>query len=142
MDGLVTKLGTMPNWLVTHLQNIGAMGNDRIGRRVHTRRCRHCRYTILVGLDNDMCALPAYVDPLPLAPIGEAVALLDGRSTYALRIGIGRAELQIRDRWQIAATPAGSRLDVLAAHRCGAGPLPSAPTVNRPTPPGTSCVPF
>ncbi len=132
----------MPDWLVRHLQNIGAMGNDRVGRKVHTRQCRHCRYPILVGLDNDRCALPAYADPLPLSPLGEAVALLSGRSTYALRMGLGFCELQRRDRWQIEGTPAGTRLDVLASHVCGGGSLPTAPTVHRPHPPIPARAPF
>lgn len=127
---------TMPDWLVRHLQNIGAMGNDRVGRRAHATRCRYCPCSILVGLDGDRCAWVARVDPLPLSPIGEVLAILGGRRTYALHAGIGRLELVARDRWQIEGAPAGTRYDVVAAHVCGAVPLPQAPSVNRmPEPP-------
>jgi len=132
----------MPDWLVRHLEAIGVMGNDRIGRRIRATRCRHCACSILVGLDADRCALPVQVDPLPLAPLGEALAILDGRSTYALHVGAGIAELQYRDRWQIAGSPAGTRLDILSAHRCGTVRLPTAPTVNRSTYRRTALPPF
>lgn len=136
MVTVATIGAVMPDWLVRHLQTIGAMGNDRIGRQARTSRCVKCRAVILVGLDGDRCGWVARVDPLPLAPIGEAVALLAGRSSYALRIGVGVCELQYRDRWQILGSPAGTRFDVLAEHACGAGSLPSAPTVNQmPEPP-------
>jgi len=121
----------MPDWLVRHLETIGAMGNDRIGRRIRATRCRHCACPILVGLDSDRCAWVARATPSPLSPLGEAVAILNGQATYALHVGAGMAELQIRDRWQIAGCPAATRFDVLAAHVCGAGPLPAAPTVTR-----------
>jgi hypothetical protein len=120
-----------PLWLIRHLQNIGAMGNDRVGRRARPSRCRHCGWPILVGLDADRCAWVAEVDPLPLAPLGEALALLSGRTTYALFVGAGVCELQVRDRWQIEGSPAGTRNDVYAAHTCDAIRLPSAPSVNR-----------
>lgn len=132
----------MPDWLVRHLQNIGAMGNDRIGRRAKPSRCVKCGAVILVGLDADRCAWVAKVDPLPLAPIGEVVAILAGRSTYALHVGVGVCELQHRDRWQISGSPAGTRLDVLAAHRCGTTHLPSAPTVNRMAEPPPAVPPY
>jgi hypothetical protein len=76
-------------------------------------------------------ATVAVVDPLPLAPIGEALALLSGRTTYALHVGVGVCELQVRSRWQITNAPAGTRYDVLAAHVCGGVRLPSASSVTR-----------
>jgi hypothetical protein len=132
----------MPEWLVRHLETIGAMGNDRIGRGARPARCRHCSCSILTGLDGDRAAGVARVDPLPLAPMGEALAILAGRSTYALHVGAGRCELQIRDQWQIAGTPAGTRYDVMAAHVCGGPNLPEAPTVNRPPTPLPDEPPF
>lgn len=121
----------LPGWLVRHLETIGAIGNDRVFRTARPAQCRHCSWSILVGLDNDRCALPAHVDPWPLAPIGEALALLSGRTTYALHVGPGLCELQRRDSWQIRGAPAGTRYDVLAAHVCAGVHLPQAPTVNR-----------
>lgn len=121
----------LPEWLVRHLQTIGAIGNDRVFRAARPARCRHCACPVLTGLDADRMAWVATVDPLPLAPIGEALALLAGRSTYALHVGVGRCELQIRDRWQIQGSPAGTRYDVMATHVCGGPWLPQAPTVSR-----------
>lgn len=134
--------GTFPDWLVRHLQNIGAMGNDYVGRRARATRCRYCPCSILVGLDGDRCAWVARVDPLPLSPIGEALAILSGRTTYALHVGIGRLELQVRDRWQITGAPAGTRYDVLAAHVCGGVTLPYAPSVNHLSEPPPITPPF
>lgn len=137
-----TSVTTMPDWLVRHLQTIGAMGNDRVGRRARLTRCRYCPCSILVGLDADRCAWVARADPLPLAPIGEALAILSGRTTYTLHVGIGRLELQARNRWQIQAAPAGTRYDVLAAHVCGGVRLPQAPSVNRPPEPRPTTPPY
>jgi len=120
----------MAEWLVRHLETIGAMGPDRIGRTARRSRCVKCGRAILTGLDRDRVAGVAHVDPLPLAPIGEALALMSGRRTYALHVGIGLCELQIRDHWQITGSPAGTRLDVLAEHTCDAVNLPSAVSVN------------
>lgn len=121
----------LPDWLVRHLQTIGAMGNDRIGRRAHPSRCVKCRRLVLTGLDNDRCAWVAIVDPLPLAPMGEVLALLSGRRTYTLHVGVGVCELQARDQWQIAGSPAGVRYDVYPAHVCEWVHLPQAPSVHR-----------
>lgn len=91
------------------------------------RKCRHCKAPVLAGLDDELCGFPTTVDPTPLSPIGEALALLAGRTTYRLDKD---QQLWRRDRWQIAGQPAGTvdRLfphDVVASHSCGAPPLPS-----------------
>ena len=109
----------MPDWLAKHLEDTGKLGPDRIGRAARLHHCKHCGRYILTGLDNDMCAGVAHADPTPLSPLGEALALIGGRNTYALHQAPGRLELQIRDQWQIEGSPAGTRLDVLAEHRCG-----------------------
>lgn len=112
-------------WLWRHLETTGALGPDRIGRAVKATACRHCHRPTLTGLDNDMCAGVAHTDPEPLSPLGEALALLTGRATYALRQTGGRHELQLRDPWQIAGKPAGTdRADILAEHSCNSPPLP------------------
>ena len=69
-------------------------------------------------------AFPALVDPGPLDAVGEALAHLGGRRTYALRRHTGRSlRLYQRDRWQITGKPPGSRsiypFDVVADHACG-----------------------
>lgn len=124
---------SLPTWLRTKLQRDGLMDDNGLTRRARARRCTTCRTYLLAGLDGDLCAFPAYVDPTPLSAHGEAAALILGRRTYALWHRGGRLELTPRDRWQIKGSPAGhpkNRFDVHAEHICGSGPLPSAPSVH------------
>lgn len=121
----------IPDWLARHLEDTGKLGPDRIGRAARLHRCKHCGRHILTGLDNDMCASVANADPTPLSPLGEALALIGGRTTYALHQATDRLELQVRDRWQITGAPAGTRYDVLPAHTCDAVDLPVVESVHR-----------
>lgn len=84
-------------------------------RAAALRLCQRCHRPVLVGLDADNCALTATCDPIALTPLGEAVALLTGRATYALTPGQDRKELDYRDEWRIA-NP--TKNPVLAAHHC------------------------
>lgn len=86
------------------------------GRHLKAGRCRACRAPILRGLDEDLCALRAETDPTPLAPLGEAMALLAGRKTYDLARDLGNWQLTRRGRWRIAGTRTG--VDIVPAHRC------------------------
>lgn len=104
-----------------------AVLHNGISRRAKVRPCPACGVPTLIGLDDPRCANEARADLLILTALGEALALLAGRSTYRLR-NAGRTELDYRDRWQIAGKNADrDDVDVLAAHRCGAPPLPSKP---------------
>lgn len=122
---------TMPDWLARHLEDTGKLGPDRIGRAAKAHRCKDCGQLILTGLDDDMCAIVANADPIPLAPLGEALALIAGRRTYALHATAGRLELVRRYDKQITGAPAGTRpYDVLAQHTCDAVNLPSLPSAH------------
>lgn len=96
-----------------------------MARTLRRRRCRTCHTWTLVGLDNDVCALIATINPSPLSPAGEALARLDGLATYHLRHDRGgELELFKRDRWQISGNPAGDHdrlhpADIVSDHRCG-----------------------
>jgi hypothetical protein len=99
---------SLPRWLQTPY---------RTGTRA-TRLilCPRCGAPILAGLDADWCALTAHVDPTPITPAGEAVALLAGRRTYDL---IGRGDertLSLRETEHIQAP---RRHPVVPAHACG-----------------------
>lgn len=120
----------IPDWLAKHLEDTGKLGRDRIGRAARAHRCKDCGHLILTGLDNDMCAGVAHADPIPLQPLGEALAQISGRRTYALHQTSGRLELVLRYDLQITGAPAGTRpYDVLAEHTCDAVNLPSKPSV-------------
>lgn len=102
-------------------------------RTARPGRCRTCKATILRGLDADLCAFPTTADPIPLSPIGEALALLAGRQTFHLRRTPGTTDLQLdrRDQWQIAGQPAATPdslfpADTVAEHKCWSPPLPAA----------------
>lgn len=98
-----------------------------IGRRVRATACPTCRQPTLTGLDADTAAFTATADPAPLDPLGEALAVLAGRTTYELHHAGSRLELERRDSFAMR-TPAGAKTDVLAEHRCGAPPLPALPS--------------
>lgn len=107
--------------LERHLINAGHLTTEGIGRRAKPRRCRRCGSPTLVGLDADRCALRADVDPQPLTAIGEALAQLEGRRTYALVNDGHRLVLNYRDAGRIAHRPAAGpgRYDVMPTHVCG-----------------------
>jgi hypothetical protein len=100
---------TIPAWLRDHI---------RANKRTATlTQCRQCAAPILTGLDNDIAALTAKTDPTPITPLGETIALLQGRNTYNLTTNSnGRKELDHRDQWQISAP---RKHPVLPEHRCG-----------------------
>jgi hypothetical protein len=111
-----------------HLIRTGVISPDGITRRAQPRRCRSCQAPILIGLDAPLCALRADVDPQPLSALGEALAHLEDRRTYALCNDGPRIVLDYRDAGRIAHRPAGTgRFDVMAEHRCG--PAPTFPTI-------------
>jgi hypothetical protein len=84
-------------------------------RAANLRTCPHCRTTVLAGLDADSAALPIRCDPTPLTLMGEAVALLQGRTTYdLLAVKTGR-ELYERTAYSIKKP---RRYQVFATHKC------------------------
>ena len=80
--------------------------------------CWNCRSDILIGLDADMCALDARVDPWPLTKSGELLAVVSGKKTYELDI---RGHLHRRSRFQLKTVV---RV-MVAEHKCEE-PLPKA----------------
>jgi len=107
---------------------------DRMTRRVSARTCRECHAPILAAIAGDVCGIPAYVDPAPLSPLGEALAVLGGRYTCSLRPAPRGLQLDLRDSYHITEAAGSGRYDVVAEHRCGAAPLPEAPTQLRQLP--------
>jgi hypothetical protein len=95
---------------------------DRLGaptrRGVTAERCRDCRAQILFGWDDDVAATRVAVEPTPLTPMGEAIALLGGRSSYTLKSRKAGLALWRRDHWQIAGIKS-PRIDIVATHKCG-----------------------
>jgi hypothetical protein len=90
-------------------------------RAAVVKRCPRCHAQIIAGLDDDICATDAFVDPQPLAPLGELHARIDGLMTYDLAWRGVRYEIDWRDACQITGFPPASRdaVDVVAEHRCG-----------------------
>jgi hypothetical protein len=120
-----------------------------LGARYAAPRLHHCGAWTLIGLDDDVLAFQARVDPTPLTPAGELACVLAGRPTYDLtRRGV-RLVLDARDDHALRARPPaapGARYDVLPAHRCHC-PVPGAhavPVVTRAPSPAQSTdrVPF
>lgn len=129
--------------LHAHLVTQGHIAPNGTGRRAQARRCPHCRHNVIVGDDDERCALTATCDPQPLTPLGEALARVDGLATYNLAAIRGGYQLWYRGPEHIEGKPAGTnpREDVLRQHRCGnpppVGPL-TMPSVHIPTRPTKS----
>lgn len=85
-------------------------------RAAQLRICPRCHMAIITGLDADVAALLVRVDPTPVDEIGEAKALLSGRTTYDLVGGNKRKEIYPRERDHIAKS---RKYPVLPQHRCG-----------------------
>ena len=90
-------------------------------RRVNLSRCPSCGWPALRGADADRCGAVVRVDPVPLTPLGEALALVRGMETFTLHLESDMWVLDYRDPWGRAADPAGGlwRADVVPEHRCG-----------------------
>lgn len=122
----------IPTWLRRHLEETGRWNTGGIGRAIRSGTCTRCPEQVIRALDSDVAAIPATCDPQPVDQLGEALALIAGRTTYTLHRHPGGWQLDPRDEWRIRAGRPGS---VLAEHRCHAPPLPTAadPEPVRPT---------
>lgn len=125
----------MPAWLREHLHATGKLGRDAITRRAKTGFCDTCWSIVIRGLDAPIAALPVTVDPQPLSPLGEVLALAAGRRSYDLTWRGDRYELDHRDHWGIRTRPAGAINHVVADHQCGHLLPEIARTEKCPTPP-------
>lgn len=113
-----------------HLVRAGHVTETGVTRKVTARSCRRCGGPVLAGIDGDVMAFEATVDPEPLNRIGEALAVLEGRGTWALNREADRFVLNPRDSHEIAHHPATtrSREDVVREHRCSTSAPPEVLT--------------
>lgn len=112
----------LPELLVRRLAETTGQGiKGRVQREAVTARHR-CGGLVVVGLDDEAMAWPAYVDPIPLTQVGEALALLAGRNTYRLR-GAYVFTVTRRGPWDIERGWHDHPI-VLASHEC-ATPIPA-----------------
>lgn len=115
---------------------------DRRAARARTavrRGCPKCKTEIIYGVDADTAGIPVRCDPAPLTPLGEAVALLQGRKTYDLIKGKTGAEIHPRDETHIKKP---RRHPVHATHICGNPLTAFAETANPQKGPETGDPPF
>ncbi len=84
-------------------------------RAANLRPCPTCRATVLAGLDADTAAIPTRCDPTPLTEMGEAVALLQDRTTYDLIKTKTGKELHRRNPHHITQP---RRFPIFATHKC------------------------
>ena len=98
----------------------GYIDQRGIGRGAQARFCRRCGRVVMAGTDSPVAGITVLCDPVPLDSLGELYALVAGLSTYELRFGGGRYEIEARDQFHIAGNPPMSGVfDVLTDHRCG-----------------------
>ena len=118
-----------PAWMRAYTTRTGAPPHLGTGK-ARPHRCPTCGRWTLQGLDSNLCALLATVDPNPLTPQTEAAAIILGRPTYTLHGAPGRYELWHR-------TPHSARHLTPAHGRPGnaSGPRPDATTTARPSTP-------
>lgn len=125
----------IPAWLETHLRNTGRWNADGINRRVSATRCRTCGHRILTGLDDDICAHAARLDPTALSSLGELAAQLTGLATYQLRRDGNRIVIDRRDQFSIEGDPADTHTrPIHPEHQCGRS---WAGALTKPTPDDT-----
>lgn len=133
----------MPSWLVKKLESDGVLNASEDGawatRAAKTTFCPHCRHPIYRGLLEMPTPWLVDVDPVPLSPEGEVLALLKGIITYTLSWVGSRHEINRRYQWQIRNHPAATLkgVDIVAQHVCGqpakwptmSSQVPAKPTV-------------
>ena len=102
----------LPTWLQQRL------GKPSRRRGAKGTQCIVCHRPILVGMSEDVAAQLALVDPIPLSPLGEMLALIDGRKSYQLGKYDEGLALWERDRWAIAGHAAGPDWIILTDHKC------------------------
>ena len=66
-------------------------------RRTRAMYCPNCHHGIMRGLTSPPTSWPADVDPIPLSPLGEVLALMAGIRTYELRWVGDHYDLERRD---------------------------------------------
>jgi hypothetical protein len=72
---------------------------------------------VLVGDDDDRCAMTATVDPAPVTQLAEVIALLAGCASYELiRHGKHRVEIHHRDEWRVHSERQNK--PIVLEHRC------------------------
>lgn len=132
LDVLATQRNqtTPSRWLLGHLIAAGHLTESGLGRRARLRKCT-CKAHILAGLDDDVAAFETACDPIPLNPLGEALALVEHRRTYLLRKDGKGYVLDHRHAAAIARRPAGTtpRADVIRQHRCNTPDIPEQLTL-------------
>jgi hypothetical protein len=102
----------MPDWLHRLLEQ--KSGGFRAAR---WRRCPKCDRITLHGMDADMAAGMATVDPTPLTRQQEIWCAIHGRQTYSLRIDPDRKiEINDRPRYSLGLE---CRNPVVPEHQCG-----------------------
>lgn len=122
----MTTRTDIPTHIRRHLEATGVLARDGISRRAKTTFCADCHRPVVRGLDADVAALVAVVDPAPLTPVGEVLALAAGRRTYDLTWRGARYELDPREPGHIRTRPASRKYHVTADHQCG-NSLPAFP---------------
>ena len=76
----------IPDWMLRRLQAAGHIdATTGATRRTRACYCQNCHRGVMRGLTSPPTSWPADVDPIPLTPLGEVMALMAGTRTYELR---------------------------------------------------------
>lgn len=105
---------TLPIAIKAKLDNDGVLTRNGVTRWARPNRCRSCRAATLAGLHY---GFEIHACPIPITPIQEVAALLNGKHTFTVVF----REMVLRDKWRIAAASADD-VDVFLEHECGMRP--------------------
>ena len=119
----------MPEWLLRLTE--AKQGGFRNAR---WQKCDNCGDITLHGMDADMAAGMATVDPAPLTPQQELWCAIQGRRTFSLDIdGERKVKINDRVRWSLAKPHPHGR-PIVAQHICGQRYHGFIPELRKPEP--------
>lgn len=112
-----------PAWLRRHLADQGHIDIDSgATEAARITRCGRCRRPTWVALEPR--GLSRRLDLQPLTALGEALAILNGRTTCGMYREAGALRIESRTTDRIRGHPAASPgTDVLLEHRCQDPPI-------------------
>jgi hypothetical protein len=118
------RLEDLPQHVLAKLEDLGAIQIQAPGR-IATRRarmtfCTTCGHTVMRGLLPMPTPWAVDLDPAALTPVGEALALLAGRTTYDLYFRYDHYEIEHRCDWEYAHDEPAYRVhvDTVVEHVC------------------------
>lgn len=108
----------LPEWLFARYEDVGRLGRP-IREAAVLRPCDRCKRPVLTAEDQNWCGVTKLtVDPVLLDDRQELGAILSGRVTALLRIGLTGISLATRDHYSEIVPASRSAGIVVPEHQC------------------------